>query len=83
MRGHLLAATYRPFCKGGKIMSYSHHWFFLDCEINILKIYDSFHLAKVCNLTSSDIFVVDLNFISTESKQREPALSLAILGGTI
>ena len=62
-------------------MNSSIHYFFLDREVIVHKIIKSFHLAKVSYLNSSEIFFIDLNFISTEHSNQESSLSLSVLGG--
>lgn len=62
-------------------MNTSVHYFFLGSEVIVNKIIESFHLAKVSYLASSEMFFVDLSFISIEHSKQESSLSLAVLGG--
>lgn len=57
--------------------------FFLDREIVIYKIIKSMNLAKVHYVDNDNFFFVDLGFISSETKQQESSLSLAVLGGIV
>lgn len=64
-------------------MSNVIHYFFFDQEIIILKVISSMNLAKVRYISGSELFFVDINFISKKYKCQEPSLSLEVLGGIV
>lgn len=61
----------------------NNRYFFLNKEILIYSVIKSLNLAKVHYLDNSELFFVDLSFITTEVKYAEPSLSLKVLGGIV
>lgn len=61
----------------------NNRYFFLNKEILIYSVIKSLNLAKVHYLDNSELFFVDLCFITTEVKDAEPSLSLEVLGGIV
>lgn len=61
----------------------NNRYFFLNKEILIYSVIKSLNLAKVHYLDNSELFFVDLSFITTEVKDAEPSLSLKVLGGIV
>lgn len=59
----------------------NNRYFFLNKEIVIYSVIKSLNLAKVHYLDNSELFFLDLGFITTEVKDAEPSLSLKVLGG--
>ena len=55
--------------------------FFLNREIRVIKLIETFHLAKVKYVDDDTTFFVDINFISNTPLFKENLLSITQLGG--
>lgn len=64
-------------------MVLSNRYFFLNKEILIYSVIKSLNLVAVHYLDNSELFFVDLGFITTEVKDAEPSLLLKVLGGIV
>lgn len=64
-------------------MVLSNRYFFLNKEILIYSVIKSLNLVAVHYLDNSELFFVDLGFITTEVKAAEPSLLLKVLGGIV